>query len=230
MDREAWSATVHGMKRIRHDWATELNWTDSMCVCLVAQLCPTLCNMCPTLWPTKLLCPWGWTRILGKNTGVGCHALLQEIFPTQGSNPGFSHCRQILYHLSHHCEKSSISPTNFWEIKLNKMNYVSVVTGEMAWTHGTDMVTTRILELWIPGEISEKRVTQNIFYYQGPQFSASLGTQESRRWDLGSKRQRFCFLILERYWLLHEAPKIKPLDVLEKISSSKLNLQNVLWI
>ena len=108
-----------------------------MCVCLVAQLCPTLCNMCPTLWPTKLLCPWGWTRILGKNTGVGCHALLQEIFPTQGSNPGFSHCRQILYHLSHHCEKSSISPTNFWEIKLNKMNYVSVVTGEMAWTHGT---------------------------------------------------------------------------------------------
>ena len=28
-------------------------------------------------------------------------ALLQEIFPTQGSNPGLSHCRQILYHLSH---------------------------------------------------------------------------------------------------------------------------------
>ena len=24
----------------------------------------------------------------GKNTGVGCHALLQEIFPTQGSSPG----------------------------------------------------------------------------------------------------------------------------------------------
>ena len=34
-----------------------------------------------------------------KNTGVGCHTLLQEIFPTQGSNA--SHCRQILYHLSH---------------------------------------------------------------------------------------------------------------------------------
>ena len=29
------------------------------------------------------------------------HALLQEIFPTQGSNPGLPHCRQILYHLSH---------------------------------------------------------------------------------------------------------------------------------
>ena len=37
----------------------------------------------------------------GKNTRVDCHALLQEIFPTQGSNPGFLHCRVILYHLSH---------------------------------------------------------------------------------------------------------------------------------
>ena len=37
----------------------------------------------------------------GKNTGVGCHALLQRIFPTQGSNPGLPHCRWILYHLSH---------------------------------------------------------------------------------------------------------------------------------
>ena len=36
-----------------------------------------------------------------KNTGVGCHALLQEIFPTQGSNPGLPHCGWILYHLSH---------------------------------------------------------------------------------------------------------------------------------
>ena len=39
--------------------------------------------------------------IPGKNTGMGCHALLQGIFPTQGSNPGLPHCRQILYHLSH---------------------------------------------------------------------------------------------------------------------------------
>ena len=37
----------------------------------------------------------------GKNTGVGCHALLQGIFPTQGLNPGLPHCRQILYRLSH---------------------------------------------------------------------------------------------------------------------------------
>ena len=37
----------------------------------------------------------------GKNTGVGCHALLQAIFLTQGSNPGLPCCRRILYHLSH---------------------------------------------------------------------------------------------------------------------------------
>ena len=38
---------------------------------------------------------------LGKNTGVGCHAFLQGIFPTQGSNPGLLRCRQIHYWLSH---------------------------------------------------------------------------------------------------------------------------------
>ena len=37
----------------------------------------------------------------GTNTGMGCCALLQGIFPTQGSNPGLSYCRRILYRLSH---------------------------------------------------------------------------------------------------------------------------------
>ena len=37
---------------------------------------------------------------LGKNAGVGCHALLQGIFPTQESNPGLPHCRGIPCHLS----------------------------------------------------------------------------------------------------------------------------------
>ena len=37
----------------------------------------------------------------GKNTGVGCHDLLQGIFLTQGSNPGLLHCSQILHCLSH---------------------------------------------------------------------------------------------------------------------------------
>ena len=53
------------------------------------------------LWPTRILCPWNF---IGKNTGVGCHFLLQGIFLTEGSNLHFLcllHCRQILYPLSH---------------------------------------------------------------------------------------------------------------------------------
>ena len=46
----------------------------------------------------SLLCPWNSP---GKNTRVGCHSLLQGIFPTQVSNPGLLHCRWILYRLSH---------------------------------------------------------------------------------------------------------------------------------
>ena len=59
---------------------------------LVAQLCPTLCG------PTRLLCPWDSP---GKNTGLGCHSLLQGIFLTQGLNPGLLHWREIIYHLNH---------------------------------------------------------------------------------------------------------------------------------
>ena len=53
----------------------------------------------------QVLCPWDFP---GKSTGVDCHFLLQEIFPTQGSNPGLPHCRQTLYCLSHQ-EKGNIS-------------------------------------------------------------------------------------------------------------------------
>ena len=54
---------------------------------------------------TKLLRPWDFQ---GKSTGVGCHFLLQGIFPTQGSNPGLSHCRQMLYCLSHQGSPTSL--------------------------------------------------------------------------------------------------------------------------
>ena len=37
----------------------------------------------------------------GQNTEMGSHSLLQGIFPTQGSNQGLLHCRQILYQLSY---------------------------------------------------------------------------------------------------------------------------------
>ena len=43
----------------------------------------------------KFLCPWVFS---GRNTGIGCHFLLQGILLTQGSNPSLLHGRQILYH------------------------------------------------------------------------------------------------------------------------------------
>ena len=69
----------------------------SVTVCLVTQSCPTLCD------PMHCSVPGSSVHgdSPGKNTAVGCHALLQGIFPTQGSNPDLPHYRQILYHLSH---------------------------------------------------------------------------------------------------------------------------------
>ena len=71
---------------------------NKFCCCLVSKSCLTL------LWPhglqpAWLLSPWNSP---GKNTGIGCHLLLQETFPTQESDPRLSllHCRQIRYHWS----------------------------------------------------------------------------------------------------------------------------------
>ena len=50
------------------------------------------------LRPHGLYSPWNSPC---QDTGVGSLSLLQGIFPSQGSNPGLSHCRQILYQLSH---------------------------------------------------------------------------------------------------------------------------------
>ena len=63
-----------------------------VCVC-VAQSCSTHCDPMEGS-PLSMNSP-------GKNTGVGGHSLLQGIFPTQESNLGLPHCRQILYHRSH---------------------------------------------------------------------------------------------------------------------------------
>ena len=63
----------------------------------VVQSCLTLCD-------TRDFSPPGSSvhgDSPGKNTGVGCHFLLQGIFLSQGSNLGLLHYRQILYHLSH---------------------------------------------------------------------------------------------------------------------------------
>ena len=76
----------------------------------VAQLCPTLRPH--GLWPTRLFHPWNFP---GKNTGVGCHFLLQRIFPTQGSNPGLPHYGQMLYCLSHQEARDTCYCPELWD-------------------------------------------------------------------------------------------------------------------
>ena len=69
----------------------------STVLCLVAQSCATLCDAMDCSPPGSSV----HGDSPGKNTGVGCHALLQGIFLAQGSNPGLPHCRWIFYRLSH---------------------------------------------------------------------------------------------------------------------------------
>ena len=66
-------------------------------LCLVNQSCSTLWDPMDCSLPGSSV----HGDSPGKNTRVGCHALLQGIFPTQGLNPGLLHYRQILYCLSH---------------------------------------------------------------------------------------------------------------------------------
>ena len=75
-----------------------------VCVCLVPQSCLTLCDPMDCSPPGPSV---HWDSP-GKNTGVGCHALLQGIFPTLGSNPDLKHCTQILYRLSHQGSPSTL--------------------------------------------------------------------------------------------------------------------------
>ena len=74
-----------------------LNIINHACLCAKSlPSCPTLCDPMDCSLPGSSV----HRDSPGKNTGVSGHALLQGIFLTQGSNPGLTHCRWILYHLT----------------------------------------------------------------------------------------------------------------------------------
>ena len=119
MDREAWPAAIHGVTKSRtqlRDW-TELNWYLLLPLegrnlvyrrhCIASAYCITPNEsksesrsvVFNSLGSHELYSPWNSP---GQITGVGCHALLQGIFPTEGLNWGLPYCRRILYQLSHH--------------------------------------------------------------------------------------------------------------------------------
>ena len=75
----------------------ERSLVSGLCLCLVPHLCLTLWDPMDCSLLGSCVCG----DSAGKNTGVGSHALLQGIFPTQGLNSGLPNFRQIIYHLSH---------------------------------------------------------------------------------------------------------------------------------
>ena len=92
----AWSLKPN--ENIWYGWNGNSTWDPVfVCVCLVTQLCLTLCDPMDCRPPGSSV----HGDSPGKKARVGCHAFLQWIFPTQGSNPGLPHCRGILYRLSH---------------------------------------------------------------------------------------------------------------------------------
>ena len=118
MDREAWCAAIHGVVKSRtrlSDWS-DLIWSEPGVLCLVADPCLTLCD--PKDW--SLLGSSVHGDSPGKNTGMSCHALLQQIFPIQGLNPGLPHCKWILY-----CLRHQESPTNLvnYSNSLNRLKF-----------------------------------------------------------------------------------------------------------
>ena len=70
---------------------------ENHCLYAISYLWKLLCRV----WLFATPCIYSpWSSPV-QNTGVGSRSLLQEIFPTQGLNPGLLHCGWILYQLSH---------------------------------------------------------------------------------------------------------------------------------
>ena len=76
--------------RSLHSHSNPVKWTPSsspLCVCVCVCVCKVASDSLQShgLWPARFLCLWDFFP--GKNTSVGCHFLLEGIFPTQGLKP-----------------------------------------------------------------------------------------------------------------------------------------------
>ena len=102
---------------------SNLPWFHLILLLLLLLSCFSRVRLCVThrRQPTRLPRPWEYP---GKNTGVGCHFLLQGSFLTQELNPGLPHCRQMLYPLSHQGSHhlTSVSFLNFTSVLANFLN------------------------------------------------------------------------------------------------------------
>ena len=89
MHTETRTVLVSNSQKVKLQFSLLISWHPGGGV-LVTKSCPTLV----TPWTAALQAPL-FIGFPSKNTGAGCHFLLQGIFPTQGSNLGPLHCRQI---------------------------------------------------------------------------------------------------------------------------------------
>ena len=88
-------------QRKSQDIFEEEEWLAKRALCLVARSFPTLWDPIDCSSPgSSVHGDFLGKRISRQPTRMGCH-VLQRIFSTQALNPGFPHCRWILYHLSH---------------------------------------------------------------------------------------------------------------------------------
>ena len=103
-----------GLHRVRHHWSDLAAAAAETVLMLDVVGIHTLYLPCPLcMWKSLsrvqlFVIPWIiapqvplFMGILQARILVWVHALLQGIFPTQGSNPGLPHCARILYQLSH---------------------------------------------------------------------------------------------------------------------------------
>ena len=94
------------VQSLSHVWLFATSWTATRQASLSFTISQSLLKLisiesvmlCNPMDCSPPGCPWNSPA---KNTGVGCHSLLNGIFPTQWLSPGHPHCRQILYHLSY---------------------------------------------------------------------------------------------------------------------------------
>ena len=115
---------------------------------------------------------------------MGCHFPLQGIFPTQGSNPGLLHCRQILYHLNHEGRLFSKNKSIYTYLCLNiyilicQYLYVCTHTHTHTHTHPTGSVEIPDSFMWgiQPAFIAGAQPHHTMSPYVPPPLQSSLGS------------------------------------------------------
>ena len=130
-----------------------------------------------SLWPHGL---YNSRNSPGQNTGVGSLSLLHKIFPTQESNRGLLHCKQILYQLSY--EGST---------KVHIKEMISMSPGSGIFPDNETLLNSLTWDIWPPLIKSNLSMFQlSGFYWKTPVYSGSsfMSSEKSLRtiWEAAS--------------------------------------------